>query len=115
MNDIRARFANTAPDPGNPPSQEDIVYTIYQNQLHGFYIGKDKRLWQRLEDTSGSPVEHNISAAAGISGDFDVARPVACHAAPNGDLVVGAYGVDGTFNEVRWSVRQAKWFQKVWH
>lgn len=101
------------PPPLIPVPQEDIVYTLYNGQLHGFYVSKDAKLWQRYEGADGELKEKNLSTLLGF-GPVNAARPVSVAIAPNLDLVVGVYGGDGTFDEARWSAKQGKWLSHAY-
>lgn len=115
--DVSDFFVAPGQDPQAPPkpphyifTEEDLVYTTYQNQLHGFYVSQSKDLWQRWEGADGGIQEKNVSAAVGFQAhNIDPSRGVHVHEAPNGDLIVGVYGLEGIFNEARWALKQGKW------
>ena len=101
-----------APTP--PPTaivpQEDTVFINYLGQLHGFYVSADKNLWQRFEGADGAVLSVNISAVARFTPhNIDGSRPIQVAVAPNLDLVVGAYGLEGVYNEARWSITRGVW------
>jgi hypothetical protein len=104
----RTSAAAVTPPAPAPVPQEDIMYVTYQGQLHGFYVSKDAKLWQRWEAGDGHVQEKNVSAAVGF-GPVNAARTPEVHEAPNGDLIVGVYGSDGVFNEARWIKGAATW------
>jgi hypothetical protein len=85
----------------------------YGGSLHTFYVSKTGRLWQKLDGGDGNTRQYDLTATLRL-GPVVVEKPLLA-TTPDGDLVVGVFGTDGVFNDIRWDVQAGRWVQQIGH
>jgi hypothetical protein len=85
----------------------------YGGALHTFYVSKTGQLWQKWDTSDGASHEKNLSADLHL-GPVQVDKPLLA-TTPDGDLLVGVFGTDGVFNDLRWDVQASRWVQQTGH
>jgi len=100
-----------------PDDEEDTMNPaariLYGGALHTFYVSKTGVLWQKWDTSDGASHEKNLTAELRL-GPVAVDRPVLA-TTPDGDLVVGVFGTDGVFNDIRWDLQLGRWVQQTGH
>ena len=86
---------------------------LYAGALHTFYVSKTGVLWQKLDAGDGGTREYDLSSVLRL-GPVVVDRPLLA-TTPDGDLVVGVFGTDGIFNDIRWDSQGGRWVQQTGH
>jgi len=111
----------TAPPPPSivvvPDEEEDAMNPAariaYAGALHTFYVSKAGQLWQKWDTPDGRSHERNLSVDLHL-GPVQVDKPLLA-TTPDGDLVVGIFGTDGVFNDIRWDSQVSRWVQQTGH
>ena len=85
----------------------------YGGALHTFYVSKDGKLWQKYDTSDGATRQYNLTTTLRL-GPVVVDKPLLA-TTPDGDLVVGVFGTDGVFNDIRWNVQASRWEQQIGH
>ena len=100
-----------------PDEEEDTMNPAaripYGGALHTFYVSKAGVLWQKWDTADGASHEVDLTSTLRL-GPVVVDKPLLA-ITPDGDLVVGVFGTDGTFNDIRWDVQAGRWTQQVGH
>jgi hypothetical protein len=95
-------------DPMNPAAR-----IPYNGALHTFWVSKTGQLWQKYDTADGATRQYNLSTTLRL-GPVEVDKPLLA-TTPDGDLVVGIFGTDGVFNDIRWNIQASRWEQQVGH
>ena len=95
-------------DPMNPAAR-----IPYSGALHTFYVSKTNVLWQKWDTPDGGTHQKNLSAELHL-GPVQIDKPLLA-VTPDGDLVVGIFGTDGVFNDIRWDAQGGYWVQQTGH
>jgi hypothetical protein len=100
-----------------PDDEEDTMNPaariLYAGSLHTFYVSKTGVLWQKWDTSDGRSHEKNLTTELHL-GPVTVERPLLA-TTPDGDLVVGVFGTDGVFNDIRWDSQSGHWLQQAGH
>ena len=98
------------------PQEEDndmdkIARIPYLNQLHAFWVNENGHLKHKWDGADGKFSHEDLSAILKL-GKLKVTKPNV-GITPNLDLVVGVFGTDDVFNDIKWDVQTSKWTQDV--
>jgi hypothetical protein len=100
-----------------PDEEEDAMNPAariaYSGALHTFYVSKTGQLWQKWDTGDGQTHQRNLSVDLNL-GSIQIDKPLLA-TTPDGDLVVGVFGTDGVFNDIRWDSQSGHWVQQVGH
>jgi hypothetical protein len=102
-----------------PEEEEDSMPPINRiaypgdGSLHTFYVSADGHLRHKWDDSGGATRDEDLSRLLGL-GPVQQERPLLA-ITPDGDLLVGIYGTDGIFNDIRWNKQAVRWEQWVGH
>ena len=100
-----------------PDEEEDDMNPAaripYNGALHTFWISKTGQLWQKYDTADGATHQYNLSTTLRL-GPVVIDKPLLA-TTPDGDLVVGIFGTDGVFNDIRWNIQASRWEQQVGH
>ena len=94
-----------------PPEEDDmsdLARVGFNNQVHAFWIDdRTAHLLHKWDDAGGRSYREDLTTITRI-GTLRNSRPNVA-IAPDGDLLVGVFGTDGAFVEVRYDAQGHAW------